>query len=347
MGIVLFLLGAALAAVVFWPGRGILARGRRVRASADRILTEDALKHLHHCDAGAEPGTIGSVAAALGIPPAKAGVLVQRMQQGGLVSVDGGQVTLTADGARYALEVLRAHRLWERYLADETGVDPLEWHARADRKEHALTREEADALAERLGHPRFDPHGDPIPTADGVLPPGPDTTLAELDAGERATITHIEDEPSLVYSQLLALGLHPGMDVRMDARTDQRLVFEVEGRKVVLAPMLAGSVSIRRLPPGEPLEDDAAATTLAALAPGEAAEVVRVSRACRGLERRRLMDLGIVPGTRVEFERRGLTGGLCAYRVRGTTVALREEQARMIVVARPGGAGRSAGGGAA
>ena len=97
--------------------------------------------------------------------------LVGRMQELGLARVADGRVLLTEEGRRYALEVIRAHRLWERYLADETGVDPLEWHERAERKEHKLTREDADALARRLGNPRFDPHGDPIPTADGsVLP---------------------------------------------------------------------------------------------------------------------------------------------------------------------------------
>jgi DtxR family Mn-dependent transcriptional regulator len=288
---------------------------------------------------------VESIADSLRISPARASELVNKMLQAGLVSVDDGRLALTGEGARYALDVVRAHRLWERYLADETGVDPLEWHARAERKEHALSREAADALSERLGHPRFDPHGDPIPTADGALPAVPQATLADLDAGERATITHIEDEPAVVYSQLLALGLHPGMDVRMDARAGQRLVFEAEGRKVVLAPPVAESVSVRRLLPGEAAEDDTGATTLAALSPGETAEVVRVSRACRGLERRRLMDLGIVTGTRVEFERRGPTGGLCAYRVRGTTIALREEQTRMIIVAPAGAEGVARGGG--
>jgi DtxR family Mn-dependent transcriptional regulator len=77
------------------------------------------------------------------------------------------------------------------------------------------------------------------------------------------------------------------------------------------------------------------ARTLASLAPGEAAVVVRISTACRGIERRRLMDLGIVPGTKIEFERRGLTGGLSAYRFRDTLIALREEQAEMIAVEEP------------
>lgn len=335
LNLILFVLGTALLALIFWPGRGVVARARRSHRQASRILLEDALKHLHHHEAVGQTCTLASVGGALEIPAARAVALIHRMQHAGLVTIADGRILLTDDGSRYALEVVRAHRLWERYLADETGVNPLEWHARAERREHSLSREETEALSQRLGHPRFDPHGDPIPTADGSLPAADVMALSALASGERALITHIEDEPTVVYSQLVALGIYPGMVVRMDARTDQRLVFDADGRRVVLAPLLAQNVSIQRLSDQEAVEEAGGdAVSLATLAPGEAAEVVRVSRACRGLERRRLMDLGVVPGTRVEFERRGLTGGLCAYRVRGTTIALREEQAGMIVVRR-------------
>ena len=72
--------------------------------------------------------------------------------------------------------------------------------------------------------------------------------------------------------------------------------------------------------------------TLIDLQIGQSAEVVRISPACRGIERRRLMDLGIVPGTAISRERRSMTGGLSAYRVRGTLIALRREQAETIAV---------------
>ena len=78
---------------------------------------------------------------------------------------------LTPDGRREALRVIRIHRLWERYLADETGLDAREWHAHAERREHGTSDQQAEALAATLGHPRYDPHGDPIPTPSGELPP--------------------------------------------------------------------------------------------------------------------------------------------------------------------------------
>jgi DtxR family Mn-dependent transcriptional regulator len=254
--------------------------------------------------------------------------------------VGDGRILLTDEGARYAVDVIRAHRLWERYLADETGVDPLEWHVRAEEQEHALTREQADALAQRLGNPRYDPHGDPIPTAEGALPAEEAGSLSALEAGERAVVTHVEDEPLAVYAQLVALGVCPGMELRVVEKSDERIVCEADGKRIVLAPLVAGNVTVRGL------EGAAAADggeRLASLEPGETAEVTRISPLCRGLERRRLMDLGLVPGTRIRFERPGLTGGLKAYRVRGAVIALREEQARMIGVTRA----REAAGGAA
>ena len=98
-----------------------------------------------------------------------------------------------------------------------------------------------------------------------------------------------------------------------------------------MAPLVAANVSIQRIEERE-WHEAQVSRTLADLTPGQSAEVLRISPACRGIERRRLMDMGIVPGTRIEFERRGLMGGLSAYRLRGTVVALREEQARTIAV---------------
>lgn len=330
--LILFFLGAALLLAILWPGRGYWARGRRGRELARRIVLEDALKHVYNHDAAGRTSTLESLAGALEISSVSAVSLVNRMQEVGFAKIADGRIVLTDEGRRYALDVIRAHRLWERYLADETGVDPLEWHERAEHKEHKMTREEADALAARLGDPRFDPHGDPIPTADGAVYGEDVVPLTSLEPGARAVVAHVEDEPHVVYAQLVALGVYPGMEIRIDSKTEQRIAVDGDGRRFLLAPLVAQNVSIRRLEGDAPETAEVTMDTLASLDAGESADVVRLSAACRGLERRRLMDLGIVPGTRVGLERRGLTGGLSAYRVRGTVIGLREEQARMIGV---------------
>lgn len=321
-----------IAVALWWPGIGLLWGNRR--RDRERILIEDALKHIYHGESHGYTVSVQSVAGALEVSQTRAVEITQRMQRAKLVSVVDGRVLPTEDGNRYALQIIRAHRLWERYLADETGVDPTEWHAKAERREHAMTREEVDALAMKLGHPRFDPHGDPIPTSDGIVPGEPAVRLTQLEVGERAHVVHIEDEPEAVYAQLVATGVYLGMVLRVTVRSEERIVVEADGRSVTLAPLLAANITIRPLEAPEARRRELSPLSLAEVAEGDVVEVDRISAACRGIERRRLMDLGIVPGTRIEFERRAFSGGLSAYRVRGTVIALRDEQAAMIAVHR-------------
>lgn len=326
-----------LAAALFWPQAGLVPRLLSRRPERRRVRLEDALKQIYQLDWHGQTPTLASLGGALGLAPARVVALVDRMQKARLVRFADGRVLLTHDGRRYALQIIRAHRLWERYLADETGVDPRRWHAEAERREHTLSPDQADALAERLGNPAFDPHGDPIPTADGVVPEQEVVTLAGLDEGDRARVVHVEDEPEVVYAELVAQGIYLGMELQVEEKSDRRIVFDADGRSVALAPLVATNVTIKRLEPHEGAAPTAS-HTLADLRPGELARVVRINPACRGIERRRLMDLGIVGGTWIGFLRRGMTGGLSAYRVRGTVIALREEQARMIELEAPSSA---------
>ncbi len=87
----------------------------------------------------------------------------------GLIASSNGDFVLTPAGQESALHIIRAHRLWERYLADETGFSEAEWHAQAEFLEHELEPSDVNALSAQLGNPLHDPHGDPIPTAGGDL----------------------------------------------------------------------------------------------------------------------------------------------------------------------------------
>ena len=96
--------------------------------------------------------------------------LVMRLEAMGLLVSEERGFRLTEEGTAYALRVIRIHRLWERYLADETSVREADWHRVAEFEEHRMTAADADALAARLSNPQFDPHGDPIPSASGEMP---------------------------------------------------------------------------------------------------------------------------------------------------------------------------------
>jgi DtxR family Mn-dependent transcriptional regulator len=152
-------------------------------------------------------------------------------------------------------------------------------------------------------------------------------------------IVHLEDEPAQVYAQIAAEGLRPGTSVRMMEATPERIRFWADGDERILAPVAAANVSVVPVP-SDGSDREESRETLASLRPGEAATVIRISKACRGLERRRLLDLGILPGTRIEAAMKSPSGDPTAYRVRGTLVALRDEQAGLIHVGRTGEAER-------
>ncbi len=331
-------------ALLFWPEQGLWLRWRRARQMTTRVLTEDALKHIHKCEMKGRRPTVDSLAGALQIGRDDAAQLLTTLQEMDLLSVEHGDFHLTPAGREAALHIIRAHRLWERYLADRTGFDEAEWHEQAERLEHTLPPAEADALAAQLGYPTHDPHGDPIPDAAGEFVAHGGQPLTALPLDTPAQIVHIEDEPELVYAQLVAEGLYPGMNVRLIEVTPQRVRFWANGDEHLLAPLLADNISVvPRAPEPGPVDGELRAgyTELSALRPGEQAEVVGISPRSRGPERRRLMDLGILPGAKITVEMVSPSGDPTAYRIRDALIALRKEQARLIRVVRLPSAARS------
>src|ERR1700690_1534617 len=114
-----------------------------------------------------DPVTTSALAERLGITPGSVSAMLRKLDELGLVTHEPYRgVRLTADGRRVALEVIRHHRLLERFLADALGMPWDRVHAEAEVLEHVLSEELEQLIAERLGHPSSDPHGDPIPSAD-------------------------------------------------------------------------------------------------------------------------------------------------------------------------------------
>lgn len=333
-GIALLVFAAlvALVALAFWPRWGLVARAARLARSSERVRLEDALKYLYHQESRNLPFSPAGLAGVLEVSRLRAMRLVERLQELALVGVQGDRVTLTDSGREYALRILRTHRLWERYLADRTGVAPGQWHEEAERQEHLLTAADAERLAARMGHPVYDPHGDPIPTAAGQMPPAQGRPLAALPAGSRGVITHLEDEPREIYDQLLGAGLSPGFAVEVEEVGSNRVRFRIGNRQHEIPLLHAANVTVT-------LEDERTveaiegwSRTLADLAQGEEAPVLGISPACQGTQRRRLLDLGVVPGTVVRAELASASGDPVAYRIRGALIALRRQQAAWVGV---------------
>jgi DtxR family Mn-dependent transcriptional regulator len=272
------------------------------------------------------------VAGALEISQAEAARILSRLRVAGLVEAERPTV-LTEEGQGYALRIIRTHRLLERYLADRTGVAPDEWHEVAERDEHHLSREAVEALDAGLGRPRYDPHGDPIPTASGDMPETVGVPLTHLEAGESGVITHLEDEPPELYRELVDRGLSPGMRIGVSGADLEGLEVVALGRSQRLPLSAAANVTVV-------VGDDGGLTgapewygeTLANLRLNDSAVVVGLSPACRGTQRRRLLDLGVVPGTVVRSELQAAGGDPAAFRIRGALIALRREQQEWVQV---------------
>jgi DtxR family Mn-dependent transcriptional regulator len=326
---VLMVLGAVV--ILLWPRHGVVARWMASRRGAARVRREDALKHILKREVSGGEASIESLAGQLQLSTNQTAGLLEDLELRGLLSFIDGRLRLKPAGRDLALHVIRAHRLWESYLSEQTGVSEAEWHLRAERQEHRLSPEQTDALAARLGHPLVDPHGDVIPSSDGAFPENAGQPLNAVEVNRPLRVTHVEDEPPAVYAQLTALGIRPGMRGLVLEKLPHRLRFWADGNEHVLAPVVANNISV------EVLEDCTANDLLeeqflSGLETGQRGRVLGLSPACRGPERRRLLDLGFVPGTEVLAEMSSPGGDPIAYRVRGTLIALRREQAGLIRV---------------
>src|SRR5512136_1522216 len=162
--------GLALALGViglFWPGWWLLSHWRRATQAAERVRVEDTLKHLYESEVNGVVPSMQSVAGAARLSVDDAADVLQNLQRRRLIELEREGIRLTATGREMGLHVLRAHRLWESYLADQTGFPEAEWHGRAHDLEHGLSVADVHALSARLQHPTHDPHGDPIPISHG------------------------------------------------------------------------------------------------------------------------------------------------------------------------------------
>jgi DtxR family Mn-dependent transcriptional regulator len=303
------------------------------RRRSNKSLREDILKHLLNAEADRTSLDVPALAGSLGGDAVPVQLTLEELVADGQVERVGQNFFLTSSGREIALNVLRAHRLWERFLADETGFELYEWHPRAEIAEHRISPEQAESLSGILGNPAYDPHGDPIPTASGVLPLPRGRPLSELSPGTGGRVVHLEDEPEEVYRRLLELGLVVGSDVFLKESTHDRTLLWIDGGVIALKPGEGRNIVIRPDPEWK-FSDHIPGERLSELEPGEAGVVLELSPSLRGQERRRLMDMGLIPGTRITAEFDSPSGDPTAYRVRGAFLALRKDQADQIHIQR-------------
>ncbi len=181
--------------------------------------TQDYLKAIYALAAAGARAATSALAARMGVSAPSATAMAKRLAELGLVErAPYRGVVLTEEGRQRALEMLRHHRLLERDLADRLGLSLDEVHAEADRLEHVLSEELEAKIDAELGFPTHDPHGDPIPDRELRLVPGGGRTLAELEPGERGSISRVPDGDPDLLRYLAELGLVPGSQVEVVAQ---------------------------------------------------------------------------------------------------------------------------------
>jgi DtxR family transcriptional regulator, Mn-dependent transcriptional regulator len=180
------------------------------------VAVQDYLKAIYGLAAVGERVTTSALASRMGVSAPSATAMTKRLADLGLVErAPYRGVELTDKGRLGALEVLRHHRLLERYLADRLGLGLDEVHAEAELLEHALTEELEAKIDAELGYPTHDPHGDPIPDRDLHLEHPRDRTLLDLEPGEQADVSRVPDADPELLRYLGELGLVPGATVEI------------------------------------------------------------------------------------------------------------------------------------
>jgi DtxR family Mn-dependent transcriptional regulator len=221
-------------------------------AVANEPLTrsvEDYLKAIYRLSPEGRPASTSEIANLLALSPPSVTGMVKRLSEHGLLEhIPYRGVQLTEEGRRAALRMVRRHRLIESYLVEFLGYSWDTVHEEAERLEHAVSDTMVERMAGALGHPSVDPHGDPIPSADGSIHELACTALADVPVGETVEIRRVRESQPERLRYIGSLGLRPGVLVRVVGRQpiDDLVTIEVGTEKQVIGRELGHALLCAR-----------------------------------------------------------------------------------------------------
>jgi DtxR family transcriptional regulator, Mn-dependent transcriptional regulator len=180
---------------------------------------EDYLKAIYRLSPAGRPASTSEIAHLLELSaPSVSGMVKRLSEQGLLEHVPYKGVQLTAEGRRAALRMVRRHRLIESYLVEFLGYSWDTVHPEAERLEHAVSDTLVERMAAALGHPSFDPHGDPIPTPDGSIAELDCIPLSDIPVGRTVELRRVDESQPERLRYIASLGLRPGAVVTVTDR---------------------------------------------------------------------------------------------------------------------------------
>lgn len=208
---------------------------------------EDFLKAVYALQQAADRVSTNALAEHLRVKAPSVTDMARRMEGAGLIHYKKYHgVRLTDEGERTALNVIRRHRMIELYLVQELGYELQEVHAEAERLEHAVSDRFIEALDRKLGNPEIDPHGDPIPSAEGYLPPSSAIPLTDLPLEQAAKITRLHTSSPDMIQYLVDREFKLGDSIAVTARDPFHgpLSIMVEGRREVIGYTVAACIYV-------------------------------------------------------------------------------------------------------
>jgi len=211
---------------------------------------EDYLKAIYDLAGRSGTASTNDVASRLGVAPASVTGMIRRLSSQGLLEYERYRgVRLSEEGRVVALRTIRRHRIIELYLTEMLGYAWDRVHDEAERLEHAASDELVERMALALGNPTSDPHGAPIPTADGEVDERRHRTLAELEIGIAARMVRVSDKNPGLLRYLAEIDLTPGATVRVLARApfDGPLTLQVGDAEPVVGQGLAEQVLVEEV----------------------------------------------------------------------------------------------------
>src|SRR5687767_12725059 len=210
---------------------------------------EDYLRSIYRVQERDGRASTTALARELEISPAAVTEMVRRLAEMGLLDYERYQGSvLTPLGLVHAVAVSRRHRLWEVFLINRLGFGWDEVHVIADALEHVASDELVDRLEEYLGHPTHDPHGDPIPSREGVIPRRTLVAISDLEPGESGVVARVSDE----FPELLRYASSLGLSIKANICVLERIEFDGSVRvatndiPAVISQKLASSVFVER-----------------------------------------------------------------------------------------------------
>jgi DtxR family Mn-dependent transcriptional regulator len=211
-------------------------------------IVEEYLEAIYKLQADRKALGTTELGKELGVSPASASEMTDRLEEKGLVAkVKEKGITLTRRGEKAALELIRKHRISERFLVDVLGMDWKDVHEEACRLEHAISPEVESRMEALLGNPATCPHGHPIPDRQGRTPEESLRRLSGLKKNQRGVIAKVAEERRGLLEYLATLGILPEREVLVEqvAPFDGPLLVQVQGASYALGREIAEKIWVK------------------------------------------------------------------------------------------------------